>query len=96
MKELIEITPTVIGKRLPVHESVIAIERQCRLEPRTAPRLETKPTQAASMRFANNVLKAIGLPGFPASARILQHIFFYSPWRNSISAGCLRQGFERW
>jgi hypothetical protein len=57
MKELIEITPTVIRKRLTVGESAFSIERQCRLESGAAARLQTKPTQAAPARFANDVLK---------------------------------------
>jgi hypothetical protein len=57
MKELIESAPTVIRKRLTVDESAFSIKRQCRLESGAAPRLQTKPTQTAPTRFANDVLK---------------------------------------
>lgn len=37
------------------------------------------------------VLKASERPGFSVSVPILQYIIFYSPCKNSINAGCLRQ-----
>lgn len=78
VKELIEVTPAVIGKRVTVSEPAFAIQAQRRLESGSASGLETQAVQTAPASFTNDVLEEQRGDALAQMFRVSSHRFQFA------------------